>query len=80
VREYAAEERRIAMSEQPMYRAYTVVEREGDAPFWLNIGVAFAHKDSKGLNVIHRALPFDGKLVLRAYEDELQNSRGGHRS
>ena len=38
--------------QQPMYRAYTIVEREKDVPFWLNIGVAFVHKDSKGFNVI----------------------------
>lgn len=56
--------------QQPMYRAYTIVEREKDVPFWLNIGVAFVHKDAKGLNVILQALPLDGKLVLRVYEQE----------
>ena len=61
--------------QQPKYRAYTVVEREGDAPFWLNIGVAFVHKDAKGFNVILQALPLDGKLVLRIYEDAPGKSR-----
>lgn len=56
--------------QQPMYRAYTIVEREKDVPFWLNIGVAFVHKDSKGFNVILQALPLNGKLVLRLYEEE----------
>jgi hypothetical protein len=66
----------MAMAEQqPMYRAYTVLEREGGAPFWLNIGVAFVHKDSKGVNVILQALPLDGKLVLRIYEDDPENSK-----
>lgn len=51
--------------QQPVYRAYTIVERQKDTPFWLNIGVAFSHKDTKGLNVILQALPLDGKLVLR---------------
>ena len=52
--------------QQPMYRAYTIVEREKDVPFWLNIGVAFVHKDSKGFNVILQALPLNGKLVPEA--------------
>ena len=59
------------MPEQsPKYRAYTVVDREKDTPFWLNIGVAFVHKDGKGFNLILQALPLNGKLVLRLYEEE----------
>jgi len=57
------------MAEQPLLRAYTVIERENQAPFWLTIGVAFLHKDDKGLNVILQALPLDGKIVLRSVED-----------
>jgi hypothetical protein len=60
--------------QQPMYRAYTVVDRDKEAPFWLNIGVAFVHKDAKGFNVILQALPLNGKLVLRQYEEEPQAS------
>ena len=56
--------------QQPMYRAYTLVEREHDKPFWLNIGVAFNHKDGKGLNLMLQALPLNGKLVLRQYEEQ----------
>ena len=61
--------------QQPMYRAYTIVEREKDVPFWLNIGIAFVHKDTKGFNVILQALPLDGKLVLRVYEQEPEESK-----
>lgn len=57
------------MPQEPMYRAYSVIEREKDQPFWLNLGVAFPHKDGKGLNVILQALPLDGKLVLRLFEE-----------
>lgn len=60
---------------QPMYRAYTIVEREKDVPFWLNIGVAFIHKDTKGFNVILQALPLNGKLVLRLYEEQPEESK-----
>lgn len=60
------------MTDQPpLYRAYTVIERENSAsPFWLNIGSAFAHKDGKGFNIILQALPINtGKVVLRLYEE-----------
>jgi len=57
-------------SSQPAYRAYTVIEREGQEPFWLPIGAAFRHQSGDGLNVILQALPIgngDGqvKIVLR---------------
>ena len=55
--------------QQPIYRAYTVIDREKDTPFWLNIGTAFVHKDTKGFNVILQALPLNGRLVLRLFEE-----------
>lgn len=60
--------------QQPMYRAYTLVEREHEKPFWLNVGVAFVHKDGKGYNLILQALPLTGKLVLRQYEEQPNGS------
>ena len=61
--------------QQPIYRAYTVVEREKEDPFWHNIGIAFPHKDTKGFNVMLQALPLNGKLVLRVYEETAQESK-----
>ena len=61
--------------QQPMYRAYTIVERDKDVPYWLNIGVAFPHKDTKGVNVMLQALPLNGKLVLRVYEEAAEESK-----
>jgi hypothetical protein len=49
----------------PAYRAYTVIKREGQNDFWAPIGAAFSHHDGLGLNVLLRALPIDGKVVLR---------------
>jgi len=54
----------------PAYRAYTVIKREGKEDFWLNLGVAFAHEDGEGFNLLLQALPIDGKLVLRRYKEE----------
>jgi hypothetical protein len=53
------------MAQQPTYQAYTVVKREGQDDYWLNIGAAFEHADQNGLNLVLQALPIDGKIVLR---------------
>jgi hypothetical protein len=52
-------------AQQPTYQAYTVLKREGQDDFWLNIGAAWMHQDGDGYNVILQALPIDGKIVLR---------------
>jgi hypothetical protein len=62
-------------SQQPAYRAFTVVKREGQDDFWLPIGAAFAHEKGDGFNVILQALPIpsgDGqcKIVLRPPKEE----------
>jgi hypothetical protein len=62
-------------SQQPTYRAYTVVKREGQEDFWIALGAAFMHQDGEGFNVILQALPLpsgDGtcKIVLRPPKDE----------
>ena len=52
-------------AQQPTYQAYTVVKREGQDDFWLNIGAAFMHQDGDGFNIVLQALPLNGKIVLR---------------
>ena len=67
----------MANSQQPAYRAYTVIRREGQDDFWLPIGAAWRHgqQTGDGLNVVLQALPLqdsDGvcKIVLRPPKDE----------
>jgi hypothetical protein len=55
---------------QPTYRAFTVIPREGQKDFWAPIGAAFAHHDGLGLNVLLQALPLDGKVVLRPSKEK----------
>jgi hypothetical protein len=55
---------------QPTHRAYSVIRREGQDDFWLNVGLVFPHKDGKGLNIILQAFPLDGKIVVREIADE----------
>jgi len=52
-------------SKLPTHRAYSVIRREGQDDFWLNIGLVFPHKDNGGFNIVLQALPLDGKIVCR---------------
>lgn len=71
----------MANKEQPQqatHRAYSVIKRDGQDDFWLNLGLAFPHKDGKGFNIVLQALPIDGKIVCREIaegEPEQQPSR-----
>lgn len=57
---------------QPTHRAYSVIRREGQDDFWLNLGLVFPHKDGAGFNIMLQAFPLDGKIVCREItaEDE----------
>ncbi len=50
---------------KPAYVAYSVREREGKKPRFTEIGVAFPHKDGKGLDVLCDATPLSGRITLR---------------
>lgn len=62
----------------PIYQAYTVIEREGKYSYWLGIGAAFSHADGNGRNLMLQALPLDGKIVLRPPKDDI-NDRDNNR-
>jgi hypothetical protein len=71
---------------QPSHRAYSVIRREGQDDFWLNIGLVFPHKDGGGFNIMLQAFPPDGKIVCRGItaEDEMSErestSRARHKN
>jgi hypothetical protein len=62
----------MAERQQPAatHRVYTVIRREGQDDYWLNIGLAFPHKDGHGFNIMLQALPLDGKVVCREIADD----------
>lgn len=71
------------------HRAYSVIRREGQDDYWLNIGLMFPHKDGSGFNLILQAFPLDGKIVCREItgdeepeqkplRDRQDQRRGGH--
>lgn len=70
----------MANSQQPAFRAFTVVKREGADDFWLPIGAAFPHQDGDGFNLVLQALPIDGRVVLRTPKEESSDSgqNGSH--
>jgi len=57
---------------QPTHRAYSVIRREGQDDFWLNVGLVFPHKDGGGFNIMLQAFPLDGKIVCREIADDDQ--------
>ena len=59
-------------SRQPTHKAFSVIKREGKEDYWLEIGVAFPHKDGRGFTIKLQAFPLDGKIVCREItaEDE----------
>ena len=56
---------------QPTHRAYSVIKRDGQDDYWLNLGLVFPHKDGGGFNIILQALPLDGKIVCREIAEEV---------
>ena len=52
-------------TKQPTHKAFSVIKREGKEDYWLNIGVAFPHKDGCGFTIKLQAIPLDGKIVCR---------------
>ena len=60
----------MAEEKKPLFRVYTLCPREHDKPYWLNIGMAFQHKDGKGWNLMLQALPLDDKLIIREYDPD----------
>ena len=54
----------------PTHRAYSVIKRDGQDDYWLNLGLVFPHKDGSGFNIILQAYPLDGKIVCREITED----------
>ena len=59
----------MSTKKRPAYRVYTVQDIDDENSFWTLVGSAFAHEDRKGMNILLKALPVDGRLVLRRYTE-----------
>ena len=52
-------------AKRPSHIAYSIREREGKDSKWSEIGVAFAHKDQKGFDILFDVVPLSGRLTIR---------------
>ncbi|WP_282078728.1 hypothetical protein [Epibacterium ulvae] len=63
--------RKVSGGKTPYMLGYTVRPMgDGQKSHWSKVAVAWAHKDGQGFNVQMDALPVDGRLVLRAVNDD----------
>lgn len=60
----------MPMKKKPLYRVYVVEDIDAENSFWTLVGSAFAHEDQRGFNVLLKALPIDGRLVLRRFTEK----------
>lgn len=57
-------------SKKPSHAAYSVRERDGKDSKWTEIGVAFAHKDGKGFDILCDVLPLSGRITIRMQDQK----------
>ena len=58
-------------SRKPSFVAYSVRDRgENKDSQWTEIGVAFPHKDGKGLDILFEVVPLSGRITLRVPSDK----------
>lgn len=55
---------------KPAFIAYQVKDGAADQSYWTRLGVAFAHNDGKGFNLLLDAMPLGGQITLRAATSE----------
>ena len=57
------------MDNKPAFVAYQVEDggqgEDRSKGYWTEVGAAWPHKDGKGYNIVLRAHPVDGRVVLR---------------
>jgi hypothetical protein len=57
-------------TKKPSHTAYSVREREGKDSKWTEIGVAFAHKDGKGFDILCDVVPLNGRITMRVQDQK----------
>lgn len=60
---------------QPSYHAFQVDNGQDGGSYFNKIGAAFEHKDGLGHTVDLKAMPVDGRIVLRTPQERLQEMR-----
>ncbi|MEI9849875.1 MAG: hypothetical protein WDN24_02235 [Sphingomonas sp.] len=60
---------------KPTHRLYHVTN--GDKPFWTAIGAAWPNKDGKGFTLACDAVPLEGRIVMRAIKERIEDAEQG---
>ena len=55
---------------KPSHIAYSIRDREGKDSKWTEIGVAFAHRDNKGFDILCDVVPLNGRIAVRVQEQK----------
>ena len=64
---------------RPTHEAFAVrnFEKDGEQETsWLKVGVAFAHKDGKGFDILLDAFPVWGRVVVREVRSPSRSATG----
>ena len=64
---------------QPTHRPYSVIRREGQDDYWLNVGLVFPHKDGGGFNIMLQAFPLDSRSSAARSRPRTNNRRKNQR-
>jgi hypothetical protein len=70
--QFLQEIEKMTESKRPSARAYIVTDAKDASKkaSWLEIGAAWTHKDGKGFDILLKANPVDGRIVLRTIEEK----------
>ncbi|MBN9304827.1 MAG: hypothetical protein BGO82_11040 [Devosia sp. 67-54] len=63
----------------PTHTIYKVLG-DGETARWIKVGVAFPHKDKKGLALMFDGIPVDGRIALRVNKPRDQEQAPSARS
>jgi hypothetical protein len=55
---------------QPSHTAHAVEGDDADKRVWTRVGEAWPHGDGQGFSITLTAMPFNGRIVLRARKPE----------
>ncbi|WP_188544146.1 hypothetical protein [Aquisalinus luteolus] len=60
---------------QPDYDAFHVRDGNNGKSYWNRVGIAYKHKDEKGLTIDLDSVPVDGKITLRERAEQIMDQR-----
>lgn len=63
-------------TKRPTHTAY-MVEGEGKEASWTEVGALWTHEDGEGFNLILRALPVSGRIVIRQRKAKDNDTKEG---